>query len=155
MQEKGAIVQEGMGGLLCPPGHPMLTQSVETDLRRKPENRSRMSLEYALESPGLDAATRAVVRTILATWERLKPPLDSPEVREWILQVLGYFRGCFNFHPENEAGWHAANLTIESDADPLEKADFHAGVHLIRQYYPDYQPSAADFTAAYWGKKPA
>ena len=68
--------------------------------------------------------------------------------------MLGYFRGCFNFHPENEEGWHAANLTIDADADPLENADFHAGVHLIRQYYPDYQPTAADFTAAYWGKKP-
>jgi hypothetical protein len=155
MQEKGKIVQEGMGGLLCPPGHPAHTQSVETDLRRKPENRSRMSLEHAVDSTELDSVTLAVVRTVLAAWAQHKPPLDSPQVREWILQVLGYFRGCFNFHPESEEGWHAVNLTIDAAKDPLTNADFHAGVHLIRQYYPDYQPTAADFTAAYWGKKPA
>ena len=40
MQQKGHIIMEGMGGFLCPPTHPMLTKSVETDLRRKPENRS-------------------------------------------------------------------------------------------------------------------
>ena len=98
--EKGKIVQHGLGGFLCPPGHPMYTQSVETDLRRKPENRTTMSLEYAAESPMLDDVTKAVVRTILNTWERNKPALDSPEIQEWILQVLGYFRGCFNFTPD-------------------------------------------------------
>jgi hypothetical protein len=154
MQDKGRIVHEGMGGFLCPPTHPMHTASVETDLRRKPANRGRMSLEAAVESTSLDAATRAVARTILNTWERQKPPLDSAEVREWILQVLGYFRGCFNWTPDVEGGWHAANLTIDREHDPLKHADCHAGVHLIRKYYPAYQPTAADFAGAYWGQKP-
>ena len=54
MQQKGRIIMEGMGGFLCPPTHPMLTKSVQTDLRRKPENRTCMSLEYAVDSPMLD-----------------------------------------------------------------------------------------------------
>jgi hypothetical protein len=154
MQQKGRIVMEGMGGFLCPPTHPMLTKSVQTDLRRKPENRTCMSLEYAVDSPMLDPATRAAVRTVLKTWKRQKPALDSPTVQEWILQVLGYFRGCFNFHPENETGWQAGNLTIDSGVDPLENADFHAGVHLIRRYYPEYQPTRDHFLQGYWGSKP-
>ena len=68
--------------------------------------------------------------------------------------MLGYFRGCFNFHPENETGWHAGNLTIDSGVDPLENADFHAGVHLIRRYYPEFQPTREHFLQAYWGSKP-
>ncbi len=152
--EKGKIVQHGLGGFLCPPGHPMYTQSVETDLRRKPENRTTMSLEYAAESPMLDDVTKAVVRTILNTWERNKPALDSPEIQEWILQVLGYFRGCFNFTPDVEAGWNADQLTIDSGYDPLKHADCHAGVHCIRRYYPNFQPNANHFLRAYWGTKP-
>jgi hypothetical protein len=152
--EKGKIVKEGMGGFLCPPGHPMHEYSVQTDLRRRPENRTSMSLDYATESPMLDADTRAAARTLLATWEVNKPPLKSAAVKNWIRQVLGYFKGCFNFQPENESGWHAGNLTIDSDVDPLEHADCHAGVHLIRKYYPDYQPARLDFLRAYWGTKP-
>ena len=53
--EKGKIVHRGMGGFLCPPGHPMLTMSVETDLRRKPENRGSMALDYAAKCEYLDA----------------------------------------------------------------------------------------------------
>lgn len=149
-KEKGRIVMEGMGGFLCPPTHPMHTQSVETDLRRRPDNRGRESLEYAVDDDSLDDATRAAARTVLNSWKR--PPLDSPEVREWILQVLGYFRNSYNFSGDEE-GWRADRLTIRS-VDPLENAGHHAGVHLIWRYYPEYTPSANDFAQAYWGKKP-
>jgi len=153
-KEKGNIVNRGMGGFLCPPGHPEHDHCVETDLRRKPENRSSMSLGYAVDSPMLDDATKAAARTLLATWEANKPPLTSPAAKDWIRQVLGYFKGCFNFEPEKESGWHAGNVTIDSDIDPLENAACHCGVHLIRKYYPDYQPSRLDFLRAYWGQKP-
>lgn len=158
--QKAQIIQEGMGGCLCPPGHPMLTQCVETDLRRKPGNRTHMSLEEAMESPLIDAATRRAVKTILRTWERSKLPLTDPAVREWILQVLGYFAGCYcrgdGSKPED---WHCANLVItgtKQGKEPGRKltVDQHAGVHLIREYYPDYTPADADFANAYWGKKP-
>jgi hypothetical protein len=150
--EKGKIVHRGMGGLLCPPSHPMLTMSVETDLRRKPENRGSMALDYAAKCEYLDGATRAAARTVLAAWRR--PPLDSPEIQEWILQVLGYFKTCYNFSG-HEIGWHAANLTIDAGKEPMEHADCHAGVHCIREYYPEFQPTPEHFQRAYWGKKPA
>ena len=157
MNQKGKIVESGMGGFINPPGHPEHDWHVETDLRRKPENRSAMSLSYAVDSPMLDGATKAAARTLLNTWEANKPALNSPAVVDWIRQVLGYYAGCFNFQAEenNERGWHCQNLTIDSKVDPLENADFHAGVHLIRKFYPDYTPCRLDFKRAYWGTKPS
>ncbi len=154
MTEKGKIVNRGAGGFLCPPKHPEHDYCVETDLRRRPENRGSMSLSYAVDSPTLNADTRAAAKALLDNWAAYKPALTSAEVRDWVRQVLGYFKGCYNFTPENETGWHAGNLTIDSDLDPLANAAFHAGVHHVRRYYPDYQPSRLDFLRAYWGQKP-
>ncbi len=151
---KSRVTNNGMGGFLCPPGHPMLTHSVETDLHRRPENRGGCSLEYAVTAPEIEESTKAVCRTLLNTWAANKPALNSPAVKDWIRQCLGYFKGCYNFQPENETGWHAGHLTIDSDLDPMEHADHHAGVHLIRRYYPEYQPCRLDFLRAYWGQKP-
>ena len=61
-KDKGKIVMRGMGGFLCPPDHPMHKQSVETDLRRRPENRGWMSLEAAVDCEYLDNATRLAAR---------------------------------------------------------------------------------------------
>ena len=149
MKEKGKIVITGMGGLLCPPGHPMLTQSVQTDLRRRPQNRGGMALDYAVKSPMLDEATREAARKALASWKKL--PLDAPEIQDWIRKVLGYCRDCYNLDPDNESGWHIKNLTIDTDRDPIEYADCHAGVHMIRQYYPEYKPLRKHFREARWG----
>jgi len=159
-KEKGKIVRHGMGGVLCPPGHPMHDWSVQTDLRRREENRGGMCLESAVNCDWLDAATRAAARTLLATWEANKRPLDDPEVEEWILQVLGYFRGCYcRGDGAQEEDWHAANLVIAGTGRGKEPGrtltpDQHAGVHCIRRYYPDYTPTEAHFAGAYWGSKP-
>jgi hypothetical protein len=154
-KEKGRVVCNGMGGFLCPPTHPMHTKSVETDLRRRKENRGCMSLEAAVGCDWLDDATRAAVRTVLNSWQ--KPALDSPEVQEWILQVLGYFKGCYNFgNPDVPENWYAAKLSIRQaeDCNPMDHADQHAGVHLIRKYYPEFTPTPEHFALAYWGQKP-
>lgn len=156
MVEKGRITKGGMGGFLNPPGHPEHDWHVETGLWREPENRGEYSLRYAVDSPMLDLATRAAARTLLNTWELTKAALNSPAVVKWIHQVLGYYAGCFNFQAEgnSEQGWYTQNLTIDSDVDPLENAEFHAGVHRIREFYPDYTPCRLDFLRAYWGTKP-
>jgi len=149
MKEKGRIVNGGMGGFLCPPSHPTYSQHVETDLNRRPEYHGGMSLETAIDCDWLDNATRAVARTILNSWKR--PALESPEVQEWILQVLGYFKGCYcrgdGAEPED---WHAANLAINPENRTVDE---HAGVHLIRKYYPEFTPSEEHFQQAYWGSK--
>jgi hypothetical protein len=152
MKEKGRIVKgNGMGGFLCPPTHPMYTQHVETDLKRRKENRGGTSLEYAVKDDTLDDETRAKAKAILDSWKA--PPIDSEEIREWVLQVLGYFKGCYNLDL-SEDGWSNDNLTIDMNLNPLEYIDNHAGVHLIRKYYPDFIPTRDDFDNAYWGTKP-
>lgn len=155
MSERGAIVRDhGMGGFLCPPLHPMHNYEVQTDLRRRRKNRSSMSLEYALTCEWLHEDTKNRVRGLLAGWEDSKPTLDAPEVQEWILQVLGYFRGCYRgAGPEPEC-WNVSNLRIPKKGEPAISNEEHAGVHLIRKYYPEYQVNAAHFEAACWGTKP-
>ena len=90
----------------------------------------------------------------MKTWECNKLALDSPEIQDWILQVLGYFRGCYNLLPWEEAGWNVSALTISQLLDPMEYIGQHAGVHLIRRYYPEFAPTPEQFTSAYWGTKP-
>ena len=151
--EKGRIVRGGMGGFLNPPTHPEHDWHVETELRRRPENRGGTSLRGAAESEWLDPATRAAARKMLRGW--VPPPINSPEIADWIHQVLGYFRGMYrNDNAPRGQEWNAGTMHVDPDRDPLLNADAHAGVHLIREYYPDYMPSRADFGGAYWGTRP-
>jgi len=151
MKTKGHIIREGMGGFLNPPTHPEYTWSVETDLRRRPENRDQMSLQSAVDCEWLDPATRTVAKRLLSSWHR--PPLES--VHDWVLQVLGYFHDCYAdpMYSNTEEGWHADKLLIDPTRGPLFYPDCHAGVHHIRKYYPEYVPTADDFANAYWGSK--
>jgi hypothetical protein len=155
-KEKGKIVNKGMGGFLCPPGHPEHSYSVETDLRRRPENRGSMSLSAAVNYEWLDNITRHQAGQIIDKWNQNRPAIDSAEVKDWIQQVLGYFRGCYKNPKLQEPDcWAASVLSIDQDnkADPMTLIDYHAGVHLIRRYYPEYVPTADDFASAYWGTK--
>lgn len=149
--KRGIIVRDGMGGFLNPPTHPEHILHVQTDLRRRPENRSSMSLSAAAECAWLDPATRRSARAKLDAWDANKPTLDAPESQEWIRQVLGYFRNCYRGVGDEPECWHAGNLRITEEPRP---ADEHAGVRLIRKYYPDYQPTPEHFAEAYWGTKP-
>jgi hypothetical protein len=150
----GYIVREGMGGFLCPPGHPAHTFSVFEGPRNNP--RSMTSLEGTIGAEWFSEKVRAEAKALLDGWAAEKPAIDSPEVQEWILQVLGYFRGCYrNPGIDGLRQWAASDLIINSDRNPLEYLDDHAGVRLIRQYYPGFAPTAAHFGGAYWGTKPA
>lgn len=167
MDNRGRVVRGGMGGFLNPPGHPEHDWSVETDLRRRPENRGSMSLSHAVTCEWLDAATRAAARAKLASW--VAPSLSAPEVVDWVRSVLGYFKSMYGDPrvPEPER-WHCEHLrTVYPDGGDMEKvmrldtADGHpviffehAGVHFVRNYFPEYVPSAEDFAGAYWGTKP-
>jgi hypothetical protein len=154
-KEKGRIVSEGMGGFLCPPGHPEHSYSVETDLRRRPWNRGRMSLSCAVDCEWLDPVTREQAKVKLGLWyDYGRPCLGLPEMQDWIRQILGYFRGCYRNPEAGAEQWNAGNLIIDQDRNPLDKPEDHAGVNLIRRYYPEYAPTAEEFAGAYWGKKP-
>lgn len=112
-----------------------------------------MSLTAAAKDSWLDPATRAEARKMLKAWQ--PPPPNSPEIIDWRQQVLGYFRSMYR-NPNAAKGeeWNASTMIVDRDRDPLENADDHAGVHLIRRYYPDYVPTEEDFGGAYWGSKP-
>ena len=143
--------RSGMGGFLNPPGHPEHTSSVETDLRRHPENRGAMSLSYAAECDYIDPAVRAEAKRKLAEWPGSKLPIDSVEVQAWIRQVLGYFKGCYrNPNRSGVQQWNASELIIDN-RDPLANADDHAGVRMIRHYYSEFTPTAEHFAQARWG----
>jgi hypothetical protein len=161
MNTSAAVVSGGMGGFLNPPQHPEHTMHVETDLNRSRNNRGSMSLSYAVECDYIDPAIRARVRCILSQWEA--PPLESPAVQDWIRQVLGYFKGCYrNTKAPEGQQWNADKLVVNNLIDPLwisqesgrPFADDHAGVNLIRKFYPEFVPTVAHFATAYWGKKP-
>jgi hypothetical protein len=146
-KERGRVVLSGMGGFLNPPTHPEHTHSVETGRRSNPD--CCMSLTSAVESEWLDDGTRLAAKTLLDSWKR--PAIESPEVQDWILQVLGYFRNCYKGDGPEPECWHAGKLRIINPNTEALPSEIHAGVHLIRQYYPEYQPTRADFEAAYWG----
>ena len=152
---KGRIVRGGQGGFLNPPDHPDHAVHVETELRRHRENRATMSLTYAANDDALDDYARNAAQGRLDKWDAEKHPLTHPDVKDWIAQVLGYFRGCYKGFPvRSDSPWNADNLIIDQERDPVEHADTHAGVHFIRGFYPDFEPSVEHFIGAYWGTKP-
>jgi hypothetical protein len=135
------LVNRGMGGFLNPPTHPEHEWSV-IEIERNREVGSMM-LTLAAEQSFQPAVDK------LAAW--VAPPLDSSEVQDWISQVLGYFKGCYK--GQGEDGWNCTKLRIHQKPDPMLNIDTHAGVHLIRKYYPEFTPTKEHFEKSYWGTK--
>ena len=145
----GKLNNWGMGGFLNPPTHPEHKFSISSTSG----DTFCMSLSSAAESEWLDGQARGIAKRLLAEWKR--PELESPEVQEWIAQVLGYFKGCYAGNDkEGNQSWNYSDLRIDQTIDPVLNADLHAGVHLIRGYYPEFIPMGEDFERAYWGTKP-
>ena len=155
MRQNERIASGGAGAFLDPPTYPQHAYHVECDLRRRPENRGMMSLEYASTCEYISAGVRVRAKRMLAKWQA--PPIDSPEIVDWRLEVLGYFAGCYADLSLPEADrWNAGNLLIpklypaqaEKVTDPVNQ---HAGVRHIRRFYPDWTPTDEDFARAKWG----
>jgi hypothetical protein len=145
---------QGCDGFLNPPGHPEHTVSVETDTDRPRDYRGFTSLSAAASDDAMDPAVRAEAKRLLDAWAANAPPLESAEVQAWVLQVLGYFRGCYrNPDKSGTEQWHASHLVIRDDRyySPVEHAGDHAGVRFIREYYPGFAPTAEHFVNARWG----
>lgn len=140
----GKIVSEGMGGFLNPPTHPEHSHSVHSLYG----DTFSMSLSAAVESDWLDDETKAAAKRMLDSWAR--PDIESPAIRDWVHRVLGYLQGCYQ---GDNGEWDASKLIIDQGRDPIANVDQHAGVHMIREYYPDYQPTVEDFKLAYWGTR--
>lgn len=141
----------GSGSFLDPPTYPTHDYGIELDTNRPPEDRGWASLTSAVDGghDWLHPDTVADAKRILEAWRR--PAIDNPEIQDWIAQVLGYFRHCYCGLTDTR--WNVSDLIID-DRNPLENIDDHAGVHLIRKFYPDFTPTAEDFQRSYWGTKP-
>jgi hypothetical protein len=148
------IVRNGVGDFLDPPEYPTHEYHVQTDLRRRPENRGGMALTYAVEeAPWLDPETKREAKALIDKWKTSRPALNSQKVQDWIYQVLGYFKNSYRNPSAGAQQWHASKLVFDDTRDPVQNADDHAGVHLIRKCYPDFSPDQQDFALAYWGKR--
>lgn len=145
MKENGSIVRGGMGGFLNPPGHPEHDWHVESGAGW----RSSASLSHAVETEYLSDELRREAAAKLAEWDADKLPLDAPEVVAWVRSVLGYFANCYA--GEGPTPWRAGSLKIERGRDPMISPADHAGVNMIRNFYPEFTPTAADFANAKWG----
>lgn len=146
------VTRKGIGGFLNPPTHPEHNYSVETNTEFHSNCRGCLSLTTALEASWIEDEVRAEVKRLLDSWQR--PALESPEIQDWIHQVLGYFRGCYRNPalPESQQ-WNASYLIINQGANPLAFVMDHAGVRWIRKFYPEFVPTAEHFEHAYWGKR--
>lgn len=147
------VVRNGQGNFLDPPEYPSHEYHVQTDLRRRPENRGSMSLTHAVEeAPWLDPDTKRKAKELLDKWKTSRPALNSQRVQDWIHQVLGYFKNSYRNPSAGSQQWNVSKLIFD-ERDPVHNADDHAGVHRIRKFYPDFSPTEQDFAGAYWGKR--
>jgi hypothetical protein len=131
----------GSGGFLDPPTHPHHTKSVRSSYG----DTYTLSLESAAQAEWLNSATKAQAKGILSRWQPL--PLEDERTQAWILQVLGYFKNCYKGDGPEPECWHAGNLKI----DNYGSDDDHAGVHLIRKYYPEFVPTQEHWNNAKYG----
>lgn len=144
----GKIRMESGGCFLDPPNYPTYKYSVSSVYG----DTFFMSLPAAVEADWLDDETKIKAKDLLERWNKL--PLDHAEVQDWIHQVMGYFKGCFQ---GEDGSWDAGKLNIIKypiAEDVVISQDSHAGVHLIRKFYPEFKLTTACLMKAYWGKKP-
>lgn len=79
------LIKGSMGSYLTPPYHPSKFYEVETDIRRKKENRGGCNIEHALEQAYISDETKNKIQQLLKNWEaNEKMPIDSAEVQKWI-----------------------------------------------------------------------
>ncbi len=148
--EKTRIVNGGMGSMLCPPYHPMHSYQLETDIIRRKENRGSMSLDYALECDYVSDGMKRRIKGMFDKWNENKPDINSPEVKKWRNECLGYFSNCYSKDGITRNVNDGLDI-IKGNPFELKIIDRHLGVMMIRQYYPEYQPTYEDFVNAKWG----
>ena len=145
----GKLVHSGMGGFLNPPGHPEHEWSIQSSYG----DTFSMSLSAAAESDWLEAKAKGAAIGKLKSWKPMD--LESEPVQDWIVQVLGYFKGCYaGQDKQGNQSWNVSDLRMDAKIDPVLNADLHAGVNLIRKYYPAFTPTPKHFGLAYWRTKP-
>ena len=146
VKERQSVKPGGAGGFLNSPTHPEHDYHVAT-------TSAFMSLSSALEYTDYPRPEiKAKARRLLDAWSPL--PIDTEDVQDWIHHVLGYYRGCYRRSSPGPDEWNVSNLQMDPKVNPMLAVQWHAGVNLIRKYYPDFEPTQQHFDWAYWGTKP-
>ena len=155
MKTQARLMKEGQGGFLNPPTHPEHNFHVQHKFKKDGE--FYMSLTGAIESDWIEDSIRERAQDLLNEWEKDKLPLDHEDIKDWIHQVLGYFRNCYSPDGEDRSVSNCKILDVnpfQLEGKMKETAiKRHLGILMIREYYPKYEPKADDFLNAYWGKK--
>lgn len=116
---------DGMGGFLCPPGHPNLTHEVQ-EMAGNHRVTGMMALDTAATTDYVSEGVRRAAQRML----------DNATLREsdgWVRMVYGYFRNMYR--PE---GGSADVSNLVHDPSNSLPVDRHAAVAFIRQYFPEH-----------------
>lgn len=114
----------GMGGFLCPPGHPDHTHAV-----RNNRSGAMMSVTDAATHRGLPRDVREAAQKLLDAAELRCSPL-------WVRFIYGWQRGMWT--PTGTMWESTKELTTR--VGPTGR---HAAVVFIRQFFPDHRPDSA------------
>lgn len=121
---------QGMGGFLCPPGHPNLHYTVKEYYggRMKKEPDGLRSVESVADDDSVPGPIRVHARRILKDAVLV-------ESENWMREVYGYFRHMYS--PDG-VDRNVSNLTNDP-TDELPPGR-HAGYLTVREYFPDHEP---------------
>lgn len=124
--ERHRIIDDGngMGGLMCPPGHVNHRYSYQVDRRSSNRGRWIESVLAPIGSIGEDAPTvvRAEADQLIACQELVCS-------QAWVEYVYGYFRNCY----------FPGSLDVRQMVD-TGRPEQHGGYLRVRKYFPDHSP---------------
>lgn len=142
----------GAGSFLEPPFSKTHKWGIVAGYDRGNGYQEYSSVDYYLEDEHVPEEAKIQIRQIIGKEER--PDITDPEVHDWICRVMGYFKHSYR-NPVT-GSWNAGELKIDVNSNPeytIAHQDGHAGVHLIRKYYPEFKLTEEILRCAYWGKK--
>ncbi len=161
----------GMGGFLCPPGHPNL----EYEVRGASSARKLMSDPHTMISVESAADDEAVPAEIRRQAAELLENAKLVRSERWERNVYGYFRNTYSpdgtdrnlgrsltvgmkWYVDKGSEYESLNRSDEvlRADDPRVVPESHMGYLLVKRYFPDAEPRLdliADAQGGY-GQKP-
>jgi hypothetical protein len=131
-----------------PPGHPMHAAHIAYEGYGEVPLSAPFDVDDPIIVPESD---RKLAELALATWDANKPPLEAPEIQQWILAVLGYYEAHYANRTFKEPQcWAPIYLLYDTRRDPMAYIEHHAGVHFVQRFYPDFIPTHEHFKRAKW-----
>jgi hypothetical protein len=129
------LANDGMGGFLNPPGHPVHTYSILEF--RGGHYTGSIDLSYAAICEYLPLRVRLRAKNILKHWQA--GIIDE----NWVASVYNYFRHCYS----KDGISRDVNNCItygrfwdNADQEQNENPRHHLGYMYVKQFYPDHEP---------------